>query len=135
MLPRDHTPCVFFRLLTCSLLSVLLSVLLSSCVETVACNDMASPAVRLTLVNGQDFEGKCAYVAITDGSFHEEAMCSAVDADCLCTGAFERAGRYTIDVVRSDGETAHGSVTAHSGKCGVETAEITLTLPPAPSHF
>ncbi len=114
---------------------VLLSVLLQGCTEVVACNDMALPAVRLTLVNGQDYEGKCAYVAYTDGSFHEEATCSAVDSDCICTGAFERPGSYTIDVARSDGETAQGSATARMGKCGVETAEITLTLPPAHSHF
>lgn len=91
------------------------------------CLGIGVGGVSVTVV-GAAVEECLASVSIVDGKYHEDLGCFPRDGDCLCAGAFERPGTYTVTVT-FDGLEKSKTVTARRGECHVYGEPVEFDFP------
>lgn len=109
-----------------------LAVLASACgddsgtQQMIRCDAVAITGIEVTVLGAADPDGGTIGVRVIDGSYVEELECGPEDGSLLCSGAYERAGTYRIEVVVNGEVVATEEATVTEDECHVMTEEVTI---------
>jgi hypothetical protein len=93
---------------------------------TVTVHGGSAPALPPPTKNARVVLPEClATVTATDGAYEEQLYCYATGVDCYCSGAYERAGTYTVTAVQGDKEETE-VVVVSTDDCGIITEQVDL---------
>ena len=93
---------------------------------------MAVPAVAVTVVDGRSGARLCsADVSVREGTLEVqlETHIRSTVADCVYTGAYERAGTYIVRAALGERTASIADVMVERDVCHVRTRSLTIELP------
>ncbi len=94
--------------------------------EPHACTDSVVYGLGVRVVGGADGAQCGVTVQAVDGDYEEDLVCNTEGADCLCTGADERPGKYEVSVFQGSTTIGTKSADVKSDELGCHPVPVEL---------